>query len=376
MTQAELVENLGTIAHSGSKAFVKALGEGDQKAAGLIGQFGVGFYSAFMVAKTVKVYTHSWRESEPGLLWTSDGPAATPSRRPRRAPRQQDRRRAEGRVRRVQPGVPRQGDPRALQRLRLLPDQPERQARQHGPGPLAAQQERDQGGGVRGVLQVPGPRLREAPPAPALQRRRPALDQRPPLRPEGQHREDGPLAPRAGGRPLLPQGPDRRRPKDLLPEWLRFLKGVVDSEDLPLNISRETMQDRSLVEKLNRVITKRFLKFLEEEAKNRPRGLRRVLQGVRRLPEGGRGPRLRPQGRADEAPALRVVPDREGQDDVARRLRLADGRPTRRRSITCRAEPRGDRGRPLPGGVQGPQPRGPLLLRDRRRVRDEQRAGV
>jgi TNF receptor-associated protein 1 len=60
------------------------------------------------------------------------------------------------------------------------------------------------------------------------------------------------------------------RPKDLLPEWLRFLKGVVDSEDLPLNISRETMQDRSLVEKLNRVITKRFLKFLEEEAKNRP----------------------------------------------------------------------------------------------------------
>jgi molecular chaperone HtpG len=60
------------------------------------------------------------------------------------------------------------------------------------------------------------------------------------------------------------------KPKDLLPEWLRFLKGVVDSEDLPLNISRETMQDRSLVEKLNRVITKRFLKFLEEESRDRP----------------------------------------------------------------------------------------------------------
>src|SRR5208337_4371721 len=73
MTQAELIENLGTIAHSGSKAFLKALGEGDQKAAGLIGQFGVGFYSAFMVSKTVRVYTHSWRESEPGLLWASDG---------------------------------------------------------------------------------------------------------------------------------------------------------------------------------------------------------------------------------------------------------------------------------------------------------------
>src|ERR1700691_3848108 len=73
MTRAELVENLGKIAHSGSKAFLKALGEGDKKAAGLIGQFGVGFYSAFMVAKSVKVFTHSWRESEPSLLWTSDG---------------------------------------------------------------------------------------------------------------------------------------------------------------------------------------------------------------------------------------------------------------------------------------------------------------
>jgi molecular chaperone HtpG len=61
-----------------------------------------------------------------------------------------------------------------------------------------------------------------------------------------------------------------QKPKDILPEWLRFLKGVVDSEDLPLNISRETMQDKSLLEKLNKVITKRFLKFLDEEAKNRP----------------------------------------------------------------------------------------------------------
>jgi TNF receptor-associated protein 1 len=73
MTREELVENLGTIAHSGSKAFLKALGEGQQKNANLIGQFGVGFYSAFMVAKSVKVYTHSWRTGEKGYLWTSDG---------------------------------------------------------------------------------------------------------------------------------------------------------------------------------------------------------------------------------------------------------------------------------------------------------------
>ncbi|HVT73523.1 MAG TPA: ATP-binding protein, partial [Lacunisphaera sp.] len=73
MTRAELVENLGTIAHSGSKAFLKALSEGEQKSTSLIGQFGVGFYSAFMVAKSVRVYSRSWRTAEPGHVWSSDG---------------------------------------------------------------------------------------------------------------------------------------------------------------------------------------------------------------------------------------------------------------------------------------------------------------
>src|SRR6185312_17522108 len=73
MTRAELVQNLGTIAHSGSKQFLKNLAEGDQKNTNLIGQFGVGFYSAFMVAKSVKVYSHSWRTGEPGHVWTSTG---------------------------------------------------------------------------------------------------------------------------------------------------------------------------------------------------------------------------------------------------------------------------------------------------------------
>ena len=61
-------------------------------------------------------------------------------------------------------------------------------------------------------------------------------------------------------------------PKNLLPDWLRFLRGVVDSADLPLNISRESMQDSSLIQKLNKVITKRFLKLLEDKAKKDPEG--------------------------------------------------------------------------------------------------------
>src|SRR6187200_2621631 len=71
MTRAELVENLGTIAHSGSKAFVEAMKQGCKEGGNVIGQFGVGFYSAFMVTSEVKVFTHSWRNDSGHLAWTS-----------------------------------------------------------------------------------------------------------------------------------------------------------------------------------------------------------------------------------------------------------------------------------------------------------------
>jgi TNF receptor-associated protein 1 len=274
MTRAELIENLGTIAHSGSKKFLQALGEGGAKNTNLIGQFGVGFYAAFMVAKSVKVYSHSWkgrrtrsRLVERRLRQLRDRGGC------RCRARHEDRHRAEGRLRRIRHRGPHQGHRRALQRLRILPDQPRRQARQHRPGPLAALEERDQGRGIHRVLQVPGPRLR-----------RPAV-----LRLH--FSADAPLS--INALLFVPQENTERfgfarfepavslycrkvlidaAPKDLLPEWLRFLKGVVDSEDLPLNISRETMQDKALLEKLGKVITKRFLKFLDEEATQRPDG--------------------------------------------------------------------------------------------------------
>jgi TNF receptor-associated protein 1 len=58
------------------------------------------------------------------------------------------------------------------------------------------------------------------------------------------------------------------KPKDLLPDWLRFLKGVVDSEDLPLSLSREKPQDSSLLRRIKEVLTRKYLKFLEDEMKN------------------------------------------------------------------------------------------------------------
>jgi molecular chaperone HtpG len=271
MTQAELVENLGTIAHSGSKAFLKALSEGAQKNANLIGQFGVGFYSAFMVAKSVKVFTHSWRAEEPGQLWTSDGGGSYEIEE------------SEGQRRGVKIVIELKDDcsefsqewrikeilqrysafvafPINLNGKRLNTvqalwlrnkseikeeeytefykfqahafDEPRLRLHFNADAPLA----------INALLFVPKENpeklgLARAEPSVALYCRKVLID---------------------------------AKPKDLLPEWLRFLKGVIDSEDLPLNISRETMQDKALLDKIGKVITKRFLKFLEDEAKARP----------------------------------------------------------------------------------------------------------
>lgn len=56
--------------------------------------------------------------------------------------------------------------------------------------------------------------------------------------------------------------------RELVPNYLRFVKGVVDCEDLPLNISRENYQDSALISKLRSVVTKRILRMLESESKN------------------------------------------------------------------------------------------------------------
>eukprot|EP01121_Diplochlamys_sp_Union-15-3_P012446 TRINITY_DN3726_c0_g1_i3.p1 TRINITY_DN3726_c0_g1~~TRINITY_DN3726_c0_g1_i3.p1 ORF type:complete len:516 (+),score=97.95 TRINITY_DN3726_c0_g1_i3:89-1549(+) len=59
--------------------------------------------------------------------------------------------------------------------------------------------------------------------------------------------------------------------KGLLPEWLRFIKGVVDSEDLSLNLSREFIQDSAIIKRLQGVLTRRILKYLKDEFKADPK---------------------------------------------------------------------------------------------------------
>ena len=78
MTKEEMVQNLGTIARSGSKIFVEEISKLNKEGSpvapeSIIGQFGVGFYSAFMVANKIDVYSKSSHEGSVALHWTSDG---------------------------------------------------------------------------------------------------------------------------------------------------------------------------------------------------------------------------------------------------------------------------------------------------------------
>ncbi|MBN2363204.1 molecular chaperone HtpG, partial [candidate division WOR-3 bacterium] len=73
MTKSEIDENLGTIARSGTRSYLENLSKNDLKSLpDLIGQFGVGFYSAFMVAKKIEVKSKSYKPDEPAVLWTSE----------------------------------------------------------------------------------------------------------------------------------------------------------------------------------------------------------------------------------------------------------------------------------------------------------------
>ena len=73
MNKDELINNLGTIARSGSKAFIEKAKHESIDAQNIIGQFGVGFYSTFMVGDKIDVFTKSYDPNAPGYHWSSDG---------------------------------------------------------------------------------------------------------------------------------------------------------------------------------------------------------------------------------------------------------------------------------------------------------------
>ena len=73
MTEEELIRNLGTIAQSGAREFLSKMSEGDFDPSDMIGQFGVGFYSVFMVSDDVRVVSRSYEPDAKAAAWISDG---------------------------------------------------------------------------------------------------------------------------------------------------------------------------------------------------------------------------------------------------------------------------------------------------------------
>jgi TNF receptor-associated protein 1 len=274
MTREELVENLGTIAHSGSKAFLKALGEGGQKNANLIGQFGVGFYSAFMVAKSVKVYSPLLarqrarpRLDQRRLRQLRDRGSRGP------APRREDRHRAQGRLREFAQewkvkeilerysafvSFPINLNGKRINTVQALWLRNKNEIKDEEYTEFYKFQAH--------AFDEPRSALHFSAPTPRSRSTRSSSCRR---------RTPRSSASRVRARrvALLPQGPDRRQAQGpaarvaALPEGRRRQRGPPAE-----HLARDDAGQVRLLEKLNKVITKRFLKFLEEEAKNRPDG--------------------------------------------------------------------------------------------------------
>ena len=267
MTREELESNLGTIAHSGSTNFLEELAEAAKKDINLIGQFGVGFYSVFMVAKKVRVQTRSWDGSE-GYEWESDG-GGTYTIKP-----------CEGLHRGTKIIIELKDDAHEYATKFNI----ERIIKQYSTFvPFPVKVEGKTVNTVQAIWTRSKSEISDEEYTEFYKFVGNAVDE--PLC-RLHFSADAPLA--INALLYVPQdnyetlGMGRMQPganlycqrvlidqhsENILPEWLRFVKGVVDSEDLPLNISRQALQDNALVMKIRKVLTKRFIKFLAEEAK-------------------------------------------------------------------------------------------------------------
>jgi molecular chaperone HtpG len=273
MNHDELVENLGTIARSGTAAFMRDLTGDAKKDMSLIGQFGVGFYSAFMVADKVEVLSRKAGE-EQGWRWESDGKGEftiEPEPNLKRGTR-------------ITLHI-REGDEEYLEPHRIR--QIVKTYSDHIALPIVlADGNKDETVNTASALWTrPRNEITE--------------EQYKEFYHHVGHSFDEPwltLHARAEGvveytyllfvpetKPFDLFEPERKTQvklyvrrvfitdeSEMLPPYLRFLRGVVDSEDLPLNISREMLQSNPIVARMRRQLTGRVLTELQKKATDSP----------------------------------------------------------------------------------------------------------
>jgi len=272
MNREDLVENLGTIARSGTAAFMRQLTGDSKKDVSLIGQFGVGFYSAFMVAEKVEVLTRKAGEAQ-GWRWVSDGKGEFTIGEAADVPRgarvvlhlregddeylEEHRLRAIVRKYSDHIAIPilfGEGDDAAAlnsasalwmrSKNEITPEQYKEFYHHVGHGfddPWLTIHWRAEGAiEYTNLLYVPATRPFDL------------------FDPKRAHRVKLYVK-----RVFITEGAE-----GLLPPYLRFLKGVVDTEDLPLNISREMLQHNPMLAKIRAGITRRVLGELSKKARD------------------------------------------------------------------------------------------------------------
>jgi len=267
MSEAEAIENLGTIAHSGSKAFLRALKDKPEDAPKFIGQFGVGFYSCFMVAEEVVVETRSALPGAEPIVWRSDGQGSFT----------------------VEPGDRAHRGTRVTVKLREEAEEFAHPARVRHvierysnflPWPIAVDGEQANSAKTLWLeppSQVTDEEAAEFYKSVTMDWRDPALRIHvsvdspfqysallfvPSERPWDLFYPEADRGPRLYARRVL----ITEHARDLLPDWLRFLRGVVSSEEISLNVSREMVQKTPALRKIRTALTKRILKEFERVA--------------------------------------------------------------------------------------------------------------
>jgi molecular chaperone HtpG len=282
MDRNELIADLGTVARSGTRAFISRLAEA-KEGTGLIGQFGVGFYSAFMVADRIEVTSRRAGSAET-WTWRSSG----------------------GEGFEIAPAIP---SPDAVQRGTVVvlhlkedakrfldPQEIERVVRRNSdhiqfPIELVEKSQTRRINSASALWQRPKTELKAEDYTQAYRSITGAFDE-PAMtlhyRAEGRQSYAVLLfAPsvrpfdlfdpaRKGHQKLYVRRVFITDDADLLPPYLRFMRGVIDSEDLPLNISREMLQNDPQVAQIRKALTGRVLSELAALAEKEPSAFEKV----------------------------------------------------------------------------------------------------
>ena len=265
MSREELVENIGTIAHSGTLDYLKQLKDAEKGGqVDLIGKFGVGFYSSFMAAKEIHITTRSWRKESKAWLWKSSGESGYTIEEAEK----------EGRGTRIELLL-KKDEKEFLESYRLkniilkhskfvpfpIYIDGEKIERQEAvwiqpKAKLTAKDYVDFYKFFENTQEEPETWLHLASDAPVqfhallyvpktsfellgLMKTEPGVD--------------------LYSRKVLIQ----KGSTEVMPEYLRFVKGIIDSEEIPLNISRETFQNNVRLDKIRKHVVKKLLEHLE-----------------------------------------------------------------------------------------------------------------